>query len=211
MKNSEIIKGSIVADNIKESLSALMDNEISEIELHRLLKHVNEQDLLNSWISYQQTGGVIRNEPVYSANLHLELQRRISAAVDDVSDFEVSAQPRAKSNTYLKPIGSFAIAASLAFVGFIGFNEYSSNNDSGTEEVVEAIESDSTPNVLPDPINDSQGTRLVNNMVLDPLIESDLQELPPEKQRRLREYLLRHDQQYGPQTRVVTYKKQSDQ
>jgi sigma-E factor negative regulatory protein RseA len=200
-----------VADNIKESLSALMDNEISEIELHRLLKHVDHQDLLNSWISYQQIGSVIRNEPLYSASLHLELQRRISEGVDGVSDFEVSAQPRTRSSSYLKPIGSFAIAASLAFVGFVGFNEYSTTSDSGVEEVVEAIETDNTPNVMLDPINDSQGTQLVSNKVLDPLIESDLQALPPEKQRRLREYLLRHDQQFGPQTRVVTYKKQSGQ
>ena len=201
-----------MADNIKESLSALMDNEISEIELHRLLRHVDQNELMDSWISYQQIRSAIRNEPIYSANLHLELQRRIAAAVDDVSDFEVTAnRSKIKSNSYLKPIGSIAVAASLAIVGFIGFNEYSTINDPGNEDLVEVIESDRTPNVLLDPVNDSDGAQLVNNKVLDPLIESDLQELPPEKQRRLREYLLRHDQKFGPQTRVVTYKKQSGQ
>ncbi len=200
-----------MADNIKESLSALMDNEISEIELHRLLRHADHNELMDSWISYQQIRSTIRNEPVYPANLHLELQGRITAAIDEVSDFEVTAKPRVKSNSYLKPIGSFAIAASLAIVGFVGFNEYSTINDPGNDDLVEVIEPDSMPNVLLDPVNDSDGAQLVNNKVLDPIIESDLQELPPEKQRRLREYLLRHDQQFGPQTRVVTYKKQSGQ
>jgi len=210
-----------VAENIKQSLSAMIDGEASEIELHRLLRQVGQDDLEQSWISYQQIRSVLRNEPLYTAQLHLELHRNIVESVENDTEFEVNTQPFTKTRRYMKPLGGLAVAASLAVVGFIGINQYSTDGDESVKQLVEAeqtIESDAKPVELESPVlgQSMEETQLVENQameesVLDPIIESDLQALPPEKQKRLREYLLRHDKRFGSQTRVVTYKKQKSQ
>jgi sigma-E factor negative regulatory protein RseA len=206
-----------VAENIKQSLSAMMDGEASEIELHRLLRQVGQDDLEKSWISYQQIRSVLRNEPLYTAQMHLELHRNINESVENDTEFEVNTKPFRSTGRYLKPLGGLAVAASLAVVGFIGINQYLTDGNGSVEQLVEAeqiIESEAKPVDLEDPVSGQsmEETQLVENQavdgsVLDPIIESDLQALPPEKQKRLREYLLRHDKRFGSQTRVVTYKK----
>ena len=89
-----------MTDTNKESLSALIDGEASEIEVHKLLRHVKSiegeagsispetEDLHRSWARYQEIRSVIG--PAGSkadghsrmvASQHLALRLRISEAI----------------------------------------------------------------------------------------------------------------------------------
>lgn len=215
-----------MAENIRESLSALIDGEASEIELHRLLREIGQDsdlknsDLKKSWATYQQIGSVMGAHPIYAAQQHLELSRQISAAIEAETDFAVDTSPLVKKNRYIKPLGGLAVAASLTLAAIVGFDQLNTDQISPTgqqlvdQQSVESVKGHIEQVESPKPdVKTVAPTQLVaDNQVLDPVIESDLRELPPEKQERLRALLLqldrqlRLDRQLGPQTRVVTYK-----
>ncbi|MDK1023643.1 MAG: sigma-E factor negative regulatory protein [Gammaproteobacteria bacterium] len=215
-----------MAENIRESLSALIDGEASEIELHRLLREIGQDsdlknsDLKKSWATYQQIGSVMGTHPIYAAQQHLELSRQISAAIEAETDFAVDTSPLVKKNRYIKPLGGLAVAASLTLAAIVGFDQLNTDQISPTgqqlvdQQSVESVKGHIEQVESPKPdVKTVAPTQLVaDNQVLDPVIESDLRELPPEKQERLRALLLqldrqlRLDRQLGPQTRVVTYK-----
>jgi sigma-E factor negative regulatory protein RseA len=89
-----------VTENMRESLSALIDGEASEIEVHKLLRHIKsiESDsaesgaLHRSWASYQEIRGVVNSSSVdtalpvrtvrMAASRHLELRLSISNAIE---------------------------------------------------------------------------------------------------------------------------------
>lgn len=215
-----------MADNIRESLSALIDGEASEIELHRLLREIGQDDLncsdvqdsdlkdselKKSWAAYQQIRSVMGNHPIYSARQHLELSRQISTAIEAETDFAVDTSPLVKNNRYIRPLGGLAIAASITLAVMVGFNQSGTDQTSptGQQSVAGSIEPVDSPvaGVKTD-VRTAVPVQLVaNSHVLDPAIESDLRELPPDKQQRLRAYLSRYDRQFmDPQTRNVVLK-----
>jgi sigma-E factor negative regulatory protein RseA len=226
-----------VAENIKESLSALIDGEASEIELHRLLREV-EQDssLKRNWAIWQQIRNVINGKPVYSVQQHLDLSTEISAAVAAESELDVKDGLIAKRSRFIKPLSGLAVAASITLAVTVGFNKLNtqpaSEADAGFVDT-QSTSNLSTPTLAGSPVTntipagntqsvsvadntDGKGiaSRLANVQVLDPVIESDLRELPPEKEQRFRAYLLQQDrqmqaylnQQQGSQTRTVIHK-----
>ena len=139
-----------MTDNKKESLSALIDGEASEIEVHKLLRHVKSiqgeagavspeaEDLHQSWARYQEIRTVIG--PVGSktgentqmvASEHLALRLRISEAIEaeDTHQLEgVSSLAGSGSNSravmakYKTPAAGLAIAASLVVAIFVGLS-----------------------------------------------------------------------------------------
>ena len=201
-----------MADNTRESLSALVDGEASEIELHRLLREIGQEDLndselKNSWAAYQQIRSVMGNHPIYSAQQHLELNRQIGAAIDAETDFVVDTSRLVKNNRYIKPLGGLAVAASLTLAVMVGFNQLNTGDEispTGQQTVAGTTETVDLPAPGANSVVPAQMT--ADSQVLDPAIESDLRELPPDKQKRLRAYLSRYDRQMAPQTRTVIHK-----
>ncbi len=195
-----------MAENMKESLSALIDGEASEIELHRLLRAINQDhDLKQSWVTYHQIRSVLSTQPVYSTQQHLELNRRIGAAVDSETDFVLDTSPLARNNRYIKPLGGLAIAASLVLAVMVGFNQLNQVSPTGQDAASNnpALVNLTSPKTDTNPV----AAQLVDNRVLDPDIESDLRKLSPETEKRFRAYLMRMDRQMGPPPgQVVIYK-----
>jgi len=137
-----------VTDTNKESLSALIDGEASEIEVHKLLRHVKSiegeagsispetEDLHRSWARYQEIRSVIG--PAGSkadghsrmvASQHLALRLRISEAIEaeDTHKLEgvsslVGLTPRTAMAKYRAPVAGLAIAASLVVAIFVGLS-----------------------------------------------------------------------------------------
>ena len=137
-----------MTDTNKESLSALIDGEASEIEVHKLLRHVKSiegeagsispetEDLHRSWARYQEIRSVIG--PAGSkadghsrmvASQHLALRLRISEAIDaeDTHKLEgvsslVGLTPRTAMAKYRAPAAGLAIAASLVVAIFVGLS-----------------------------------------------------------------------------------------
>jgi len=130
-----------VTEKVKESISALVDEEISEIEVHRLLRqYPNDDELRTTFVSYQQIRAIIKQENYLSHAQHVVLHTNILAAIEleeaPVLSSEMasasasrSVQNRARRKTLMMfpermklPAAGFAVAASIVVAVFVGFN-----------------------------------------------------------------------------------------
>ena len=95
-----------MTDKLKESVSALIDGEASEIEVHRLLRQLDTDTTVKpAWINYLQVRAVIQGEPRVSVARHLELHARISRAIDDEEAYRLGPGRRMPVlRTFAKPI-----------------------------------------------------------------------------------------------------------
>ncbi len=109
---------------IKESLSALMDGQADELEVRRVLKEVTENDeLRDTWRRHQLAAAAMRRELPeqvvdYSSAIHAALEHE-----------ESLGGPSAFSRI-AKPLGRFAVAASVAVIALVGVQQY--NKPAGT-------------------------------------------------------------------------------
>lgn len=104
-------------DRRNEMLSALVDDEASELELRRLLKDVGEDaSVRTTWARYQMIGSVMRGET--AALSTVDLSSSIMAALDDepahVASNRVGASKSSDKVGFWGNLGRFAVAASVA-------------------------------------------------------------------------------------------------
>jgi sigma-E factor negative regulatory protein RseA len=126
-----------VTDKIKETLSAWVDDEASEIEIHRLLRQYDADDSVRqTGLSYQHARSLTRGDGGdigLSLGQHLTLHQRISVAIDVEEITHADGRslvnlrkgnlgkvlPRSAS-TWVKPASGLALAASLVVAVFLG-------------------------------------------------------------------------------------------
>lgn len=190
-------------DTRRESLSALIDGEASEIEVHRLVREFrSDESLTSSWAMYQQIGSTIRADSgVVSVEHHRELFTRITDAIESEDTHSREIQKSASPRVIIG--GSLALAASLVIAIFIGIQQPSEPlplADAGAKAAPMGIVSSNQSPVL--------GVQTVANQSDVQLRTSELVELDEEKQRRLRAYLNQHDQmsRMNPGKQFVNYK-----
>lgn len=177
-----------MTENLKETLSAFIDGEASEIEIHRLLRSEDAGD--RSWVHYHQIRTVVRRDGALSADHHTALRDRIRAAIAEEASFD-EAPPRLRRSgaaSYAKPAAAFGIAASLLVAVVAGYNvnQNIDGSSASTPEPVVAesarrtgsidVQTVSTAGAQPAPAN-----------------ELELQELDEETLRAVRAYLNQHD------------------
>ena len=218
-----------MTEKARELLSALIDGEASEIEIHRLLRQMGEDDsLIKAWVSYQETRRVLRSpsnnvaESAFQLNSrqHLELHRRISVAVGEDNSYSEAAALLIKpamlfkkpAALFKKPAAALAMAASLVVAVFIGIQVNApEGNDIASESQV--IGSETIGSQIRQSPSGAQpvSTELArgNEPIADDLA---LKELSDEDQRRLRAYLNQHVRmsRMKPNTSLVTYPNQPD-
>jgi len=113
--------------HLKESLSALMDEEANELELQRILSSEDNDDINECWTSYHLVRDVLRQGN--SELAHIDVSNVVSAALeaDESKDVPALSTRNTKSESSLslnKPVErtSFkmrnlsALAASIAFI-----------------------------------------------------------------------------------------------
>ena len=130
-----------MTEKVKESISALVDEEISEIEVHRLLRqYADDDDLRTTFVSYQQIRAVIKQENHLSHAQHVDLHSNILAAIEleDVPELSSQMTGASESQSTQKgagrktvimfpermkmPAAAMAVAASMVVAVFVGFN-----------------------------------------------------------------------------------------
>ncbi len=113
-------------ERLAESVSALMDGETSEIELHRILKEVgidqnqkieSSDSVRGIWQRYHMVSASISGEPVGK----IDLSASIAAAIDAEDTHRQNPVTRFASSA-----GRFAIAASVAMVAILGVQQLNS-------------------------------------------------------------------------------------
>ncbi|MDE0988140.1 MAG: RseA family anti-sigma factor [Pseudomonadales bacterium] len=193
-------------DTKRESLSALIDGEASEIEVHRLVREFrSDESLTSSWAMYQHIRSTLRADSgSVSIEHHQQLFARITDAIESEDSHSREIQKSASPRTIIA--GSLALAASLVVAIFIGIQQPSESQplaDAGAQ-----TSSMGTVSSNQSPVLDVQ--TVANQSDVQPRTP-ELVELDEEKQRRLRAYLNQHDQmsRMNPGKQFVNYKETS--
>ncbi|WP_210396703.1 MucB/RseB C-terminal domain-containing protein [Motiliproteus sediminis] len=106
-----------MSESVKQSLSALMDDEADQFEVRRVLQQMDD-DAADTWARYQVAGAVLRGESVRSEDV------QISGAVWKALDEEPVYQQKASLKGFWKPLGSVAVAASVTAMVMFGAQSY---------------------------------------------------------------------------------------
>ena len=130
-------------ERLAESVSALVDGEISEIELHRILKEVGiDQDQVSADKSAQTARGIWQRYNMISASMtgepvsNIDYSAAISAAIDQEETHRVN-----RFSNLLSSTGRFAIAASVAVVAVLGVQQLNTP-DPASADVIKFAEMD---------------------------------------------------------------------
>ncbi len=193
-------------DTKRESLSALIDGEASEIEVHRLVREFrSDESLTSSWAIYQQIRSTLRAD---SGSVSVEHHQQLFARITDAIESEDSHSREIQKSTSPRTIiaGSLALAASMVVAIFVGIQEPSESQP--LANVGAQTSSMGTVSSNQSPVLDVQTA--ANQSDVQPRT-SELVELDEEKQRRLRAYLNQHDQmsRMNPGKQFVNYKETS--
>lgn len=103
------------SDQLLESLSALVDGEASELELHRILKSFSEdEELQNSWLRFNAIRSVIQKEDSATSHITIDPAQQLNmvASIRTVIDAEDAARPL--SDTLLSKVELSAQKASTS-------------------------------------------------------------------------------------------------
>jgi len=213
-----------VADHVKELISVLMDGEASEIEIHRLLRQMKEDDAHREvWVTYHETRRVLRAGSQKSGRhlnhrQHLELHQRISAAVAEDNSYSTLSSTKNKTSlsSLYRPAAGLAVAASLVVALFVGFQQQPVEISGEPSQSVQSSPGQSSPSQS----SLSESSLITVQPVLNeiakeevaPGSELELKELDAEGQKRLRAYLNQHDAmaRMRQNTQLVNYPKPRD-
>ena len=113
--------------SMNESISALMDGEASEIELHRVLKESEtSQEVRDTWSRYHMVGAVLKGENDKIGNI--DLSSSISAAI-------ANEQTVVQRHFWRDGLAKTAIAASVAFAFVVGVQQFNTDQVSSDDAI----------------------------------------------------------------------------
>ena len=207
----------------KESLSALIDGEAGELEVHRLVREFrSDAALAGSWAIYQHIRAMVRTgRPTLSPARHEALLNRISMAIEAEAGHE---RPEADSGSPRIIFGSLALAASLILAVFIGVQQpfdapVPDMQATGANTTVTSAPGARGGLVAVSPVDIGQAgapqtrTRAGPTAAQGPGAEAtpELVELDEDKQRLLRAYLNQHDHmvRMNAAGRLVNYQQET--
>ncbi|MEH6581929.1 MAG: sigma-E factor negative regulatory protein [Halioglobus sp.] len=176
-----------MSERLRESLSALMDDEANELELQRVLSSLGEDaELRQTWVRYHAARSAMGGQPVQ--DLSMDISGRVRDALADPGE----GQKTGTFQRMLRPLASFAVAASVAAVVVVGGQQLSqlaegdtymaANNQFGGVSAVGFVNS-----VGATPVRASFGTQGVP--VLQPAARTAYRELA---RQRMQKYMQEH-------------------
>jgi len=185
-----------------ESVSALVDGEASEIELHRILKqldadHANQDQSVGSkWSRYQSVSQAMAGSPLGGVDIF----ESVSSAIAEEPTYASTLLPTVKSKLYT--MGRFAVAASVAFVAIIGVQQLNQVSPLQPQTIDASFVASQPqdqlkgpasqypagfqPNVQARTVNASNGVKLSSQPLIIKLTSADIEAL---NDQRMRNYL----------------------
>ena len=172
-------------ERLKESISALLDDEANELEIRRIVNKSSDDELRALWGRYNKVSDVLssgRHAYDHISPLDIDISSRISLAIDDEDELglvDVDEEVNRSSLESKKPVATYmqwaSIAAVLVLSVSIIFNTVSDGVGVEGEVLMASVSVDSSA-----PLSD------------DDLSVLDSPSLAPENARKLNEYMLRH-------------------
>lgn len=103
-----------MSEKMRESLSALLDDEANELEMERVLSRLKDDtELRQTWVRYNLTSAVATGHS--PARLDLDVSARVRQAITASGPASGSLGRR-----FMQPLASLAVAASVAAVVVVG-------------------------------------------------------------------------------------------
>jgi len=168
-----------------ESLSALMDGELDEMSLHRLLKNddaAEHQAMRETWARYHIASDAMKGE--VDRFTGIDISRSISAALDDEAAFSQNSL-KEKAVSWWKPVAGLSVAASVAFAVVLGARF----GGDGLNQDVQIAAKPEVKIVTPE-ITKEKGPTLLAEVPATDAQQKELQQA----QQRLNSYLKQHAQ-----------------
>lgn len=122
------------SESLRETLSALMDDEAEQLEMRRVL-HAGEQDaeVRRIWERYQLARSVMHKEPWHT---HVDLSAGIAAALAEEPALTASSTPG--RSRWKVQLGRVAVAASVTVAVLIGVRMV--NHDPAADNTMASVE-----------------------------------------------------------------------
>jgi sigma-E factor negative regulatory protein RseA len=181
-----------MSDKLGESISALVDGEANEMDLHRVLKaSETDDDVRQSWRRYQAISVVVKNEE--RSLLQIDISAGVRAAVAN----DKAANGRRISDM-LKPLMSVAVAATVTVAILTGTQIYQVASGGGNASLNEIAATENFNSSAP--VTAGQ----FNNLALPASVSTDVYSKPSQAQldkrayadavaeQRLHSYMYRH-------------------
>ena len=109
-----------MSEQIRESLSALMDGEANELEIERVLKHPDPDSLRATWTRYHLVRHVMQDGG--TGYTGIDVSEAVMAALSEEPALHI--KPVARWRNFLQPAASFAVAASVFAAVLVGSQFY---------------------------------------------------------------------------------------
>lgn len=130
-------------DNLRESLSALMDNEGDELELRRVLKTLDDSpDAAEVWRRYHLARSLMQRDR--GIDVSTDLSAGIMTRIEAEPMPYASASDGPRHHGSLSFAGSAAVAAAVSLMVITGAQFYTSSEDVGTSSEVASGTSNGT-------------------------------------------------------------------
>ena len=180
-----------MGDQLKESLSALMDGEAEELELRRLLAS-ESSEIDSQWKRYHLVRDVIQGNNQSSEFQHLDISQLVAESIRQ----EPTLVRQETASKWWKPMAGFAVAASVAMAVVVGVQS--------TQQVTPGLDgAPASKQIASNKVYPVQGASMQAGDGAGSVVTYNAAELPGglaasramadlEAQKRLDKYMLRH-------------------
>lgn len=180
-------------DQLKESVSALMDGETDELELRRLLSHEQGEFIDRQWSRYHLVRDVIQDNDTAASFRHLDISQEVAAVVCQEG---ASSRPSIAAQWW-RPVAGFAVAASVAMAVVVGVQSTKQlapgfNPEAGAAPVVAASKVYPVQGASLQAAEGNGGVVTYRATELPGGLATSRAEADLEAQKRLDKYILRH-------------------
>lgn len=117
-------QSSLLAAQMRESISAMVDDEAQQLELQRVLKAGDlDTSVAEQWQRYQLASSLLKRQ-ASQVTLDAELADRVRAAMLDEAELHaVPDVPAVAKTAWWKPVSGFAVAASVTMMMVFGVQQ----------------------------------------------------------------------------------------
>lgn len=127
-------EGVRMKDNLRESLSALIDSEGDELELRRVLRALGDSpDAAETWRRYHLARSLMQRDR--EIDVSTDLSAGIMARIEDEPVPQTVAESESRRHGSFSFAGSAAVAAAVSLMVITGAQFYNGFNSAGSTEV----------------------------------------------------------------------------
>jgi sigma-E factor negative regulatory protein RseA len=183
-----------MTERMRESLSALLDDEANELELERILSRIADDDeLRQTWVRYNAVRATVSGHQL--AHIKLDVSTQVRQALAEQRAPSAAHTATSLRQRFLRPVASLAIAASVAATVVIGGQQLAQIGGADPYGNGQAVAASASPVGLVNSlgattVQASYGTQTMP--VLQPATRTAYQELA---RQRMQKYMQEHAEQ----------------